>query len=40
MKMLLADKQSDTEHAQADGIMGLSNEKRIDNALDLAYKEG
>lgn len=40
IKLLLVDQQSGTEHAQADGIMGLSNLKSIDNALDLAHRNG
>lgn len=38
LKLLLVDSQTDTEHSQADGIMGLSNLKSIDNVLDIAYK--
>lgn len=38
-KLILADYQKDTEHSQADGIMGLSNYKRFPNVFDVLAKE-
>jgi hypothetical protein len=38
MNLLLVDQQTDTEHSQADGIMGLSNFKAIKNVFDIGYK--
>ena len=38
MNLLLVDKQNDTQHSQADGIMGLSNLRSIKNVFDIGYK--
>ena len=40
VNLLLVDQQSDTEHTQADGLMGLSNQKLYQNVFDVAYKNG
>jgi hypothetical protein len=34
------EQQVNTEHTQADGIMGLSNFRSVPNLLDLAHKQG
>jgi hypothetical protein len=39
-RLILADYQKDTEHSQADGIMGLSNSKNYANVFDILQKEG
>lgn len=38
--LILADYQKDTEHSQADGIMGLSNYQKISNIFDLLHQKG
>jgi hypothetical protein len=40
VEFVLADYQKDTEHSQADGIMGLSNYLYRPNIFEQAYKEG
>ena len=38
--LILADYQKDTEHSQADGIMGLSNYKKIKNVFEVFKEQG
>lgn len=38
--VILADYQKDTEHSQADGIMGLSNYKKIKNVFEVFKEQG
>lgn len=39
-KFIVVDDEKDFEGTKPDGIIGLSNDREVDNIFDLAYKEG